>query len=105
LSGIAKVEQGCLKTRNRIYGRVFDEEWVRQSMPDAEVRRQRAAYLRGVVRTAIISAAIVAVMSGLLFFAVRQRNIAEDQRNRAEQQELVNRQQLYASQIGLAYQA
>src|SRR5204862_847376 len=39
-----------------------------------------------------------AVMSGLLFFAVKQRN-------RAERQELINRRQLYASQIGLAYQA
>ena len=42
--------EGCLRVRNRIYERVFDREWVTQHMPDAELRRQRAAYRRGLLR-------------------------------------------------------
>ena len=34
-------------------------------MPDAELRRQRAAYLRGVLRTAAVSAATLALVAGL----------------------------------------
>jgi hypothetical protein len=47
LSGITRVEEGRLKVRNRIYGQVFDHEWVRSCLPGAELRRQRTAYLRG----------------------------------------------------------
>lgn len=47
LSGIIRVEQGRLRVRNRIYGQVFDERWVRSCLPGAELRRQRAAYIRG----------------------------------------------------------
>src|SRR5215469_5601583 len=47
LSGITRVEDGRLKVRNRIYGHVFDERWVRSCLPGAELRRQRTAYLRG----------------------------------------------------------
>ncbi len=43
LSGVCRVENGLLKVRNRIYERVFDREWVRTHLPDAELRRQRAA--------------------------------------------------------------
>ena len=47
LSGITRSENGKLKVRNRIYGQVFDDEWVRSCLPGAELRRQHAAYLRG----------------------------------------------------------
>src|SRR6202521_409677 len=50
LSGIARVENGVLKARNRIYNKVFDEGWVNANMPGAEIRRQRAAYKRGLKR-------------------------------------------------------
>src|SRR5262245_15297252 len=43
LSGIARVEEGRLRVRNRIYGRVFDREWAQATMPGAELRRQREA--------------------------------------------------------------
>ena len=55
--------------RNRIYARVFDREWVIQHMPDAELRRQKAAYQRGVVRAASTAGIVVAVMAGLTSFA------------------------------------
>jgi len=47
LSGITRVENGRLEVRNRIYGQVFDQRWVRSCLPGAELRRQRTAYMRG----------------------------------------------------------
>jgi len=79
LSGITRSEAGELKVRNRIYARVFDESWIRANMPDAEVRRQRAAFRRGVWRTAIASALILALVGWLAMTAIKQRNRAERQ--------------------------
>src|SRR5439155_15108553 len=61
-----------LRVRNRIYARVFDREWVARHMPDAEIRRQRAAYRRGLARAAALSAVVVAAMAGLTATAVTQ---------------------------------
>jgi len=63
LSGIVKATRGRLIPRNRIYSRVFDEAWVDSHMPDAERRRQRAAFYRGVARTSGIAALIVASLA------------------------------------------
>jgi WD40 repeat protein len=76
LSGITRVVNGCLQVRNRIYERVFDRAWVTAHMPDAEVRRQRAAYRRGLMRAAGLASVVVAVMSGLVGYALAQRNTA-----------------------------
>jgi len=60
LSGIARVENGVLRARNRIYNKVFDEKWVNVNMPGAELRRQRVAYKRGLKRAfAIVMALLV----------------------------------------------
>src|SRR5262249_55441353 len=71
LSGITRVGApprtggpGCLWVRNRIYARVFDRAWIIQHMPDAELRRQREAYRRGLFRAAGVSAAVVAGTAG-----------------------------------------
>ncbi|MEW6210230.1 MAG: AAA-like domain-containing protein [Acidobacteriota bacterium] len=92
LSGIAKTEGGDLRVRNRIYQRVFDREWVRANMPDAELQRQRAAYLKGLVRAAAIAAVIIVLMVMLAFtafeqqkIAVRQKQMAEEEKQRADQ--------------------
>ncbi|MEP7272150.1 MAG: AAA-like domain-containing protein, partial [Acidobacteriota bacterium] len=77
LAGIARVERGCLRERNRIYARVFDREWVRTNMPEAEVRRQRAAYRRGMLRATAVAAVILLAMAALALTAVRQRNRAD----------------------------
>lgn len=61
LSGIARVENGVLKTRNRIYNKVFDEKWVNVNMPGAELRRQRAAYKRGLKRAFAIVMVLLAL--------------------------------------------
>src|SRR5438067_705073 len=47
LSGITRSHSGTVEVRNRVYRHTFDREWVQTNLPGAEVRRQRAAYLRG----------------------------------------------------------
>ncbi len=64
--------QGLLAVRNRIYSCVFDRAWVAKHMPDAEVRRLRAAFGRGVLRTAAVSGVIVAAMVALSLTALNQ---------------------------------
>jgi hypothetical protein len=58
LSGITRAVEGYLYVRNRIYYRVFDREWVHANMPDAELRRQRAASRRGLLRAAAVALVI-----------------------------------------------
>ncbi|MBI4659572.1 MAG: AAA-like domain-containing protein [Verrucomicrobia bacterium] len=77
LSGIAKAEHDRLRERNRIYHQVFDREWVQSNMPDAELRRQRAAFLRGVLRTTAIAAVVVAAMTFMVITAVEQTKKAQ----------------------------
>jgi WD40 repeat protein len=93
LSGIARPEDGCLAVRNRIYYRVFDQKWVRANMPDAEVRRQRLAYRRGLLRAAAYAAIILAIVAGLAFVALKQRNFAKGETARAELQAQETRRQ------------
>jgi WD40 repeat protein len=77
LAGITRAMDGRLSVRNRIYERVFDREWVTAHMPDAELRRQRAAYRRGLARAAAIAGGIVLVMAGLALMALAQAQRAE----------------------------
>jgi WD40 repeat protein len=72
LSGIVKTTQGRLETRNHVYSRVFDDSWVDSNMPDADRRRLRAAFLRGVIRTGTIAAMIVAVLTAVVVIAARE---------------------------------
>ena len=65
LSGITRSENGRLVVRNRIYARVFDQEWVMANMPDAEVRRQRTAYRTGVLRATALFGAVILALSVL----------------------------------------
>jgi WD40 repeat protein len=119
LSGVAKVEVGRLVVRNRIYREVFDRAWVTQHMPDAELRRQRAAYRKGLLRAAAVSGLILAVISGLAFAAVRSESRArklaqaavrsEAQARRSAEEARGERDRaaglLYASQMNLAHLA
>lgn len=77
LSGVVAPQTSGLTVRNRIYETVFDRHWVRENMPDAEVRRQRAAYRHGVVRALSISGVVVAMIAVLLGVAVQERRRAE----------------------------
>ncbi len=71
LSGICRAENGILQVRNSIYARVFDRNWVLANVPGAEMRRQRLAFRRGVLRTAGVAIVIVTVTSLLAIRAVQ----------------------------------
>jgi WD40 repeat protein len=100
LSGITRSENGKLRVRNRIYDRVFNNDWVKANLPGAEVRRQRAAFWRGVIRTTAVAAVILTIVTALAITAFRQRNLALNQIavNR------VNKQLLYMQSMKAASQ-
>jgi len=73
LSGIIRTQDGLLKVRNRIYERSFNKKWILANMPDAEARRRREAYRRGVLRTSLVAGLMVMIVSVLAIFALNQR--------------------------------
>ena len=87
LSGVAKVEGGLLKVRNRIYEHVFDQDWVETHMPDAEKRRQKEAYRRGVLRALALSGAALVLVGGLALFGFVSRSQAISEARRASKAE------------------
>ena len=97
LSGIARVEGGRLAARNRIYERAFDRKWIADNLPGAELRRQREAYRRGVVRAAALSVLALAAVGWLAFTAFTERN-------RAAEQAEANRRLLYQARMKIAEQ-
>lgn len=74
LSGIVRVEEGLLRPRNRIYSNVFDLKWVQKNLPDAESRRQRAAFYRGARRVAGAAVLVLAIMGALALKTWRSAN-------------------------------
>ena len=101
LAGIAKSADGRLTVRNRIYRRVFDRRWVTDSLPGAEVRRQRSAYRRGLRRAFLLSAAVMAAVAVLLTMALVERQ----RRSQAVREHAASRRLLFASDMGLAHRA
>lgn len=65
LSGLVGSENGFLRERNRVYARAFDEPWIDAMLPGAEVRRQRQAFRRGMIRAASISFFILTIIVAL----------------------------------------
>jgi len=61
LSGIVRTDGRKLSVRNRIYKRVFNRKWIREHMPEQELRRQEQSYRRGAWRTAIAAGTILAL--------------------------------------------
>ncbi len=94
LAGVVRVEEGgarslaallrrrhrapSLRVRNRIYARVFDRAWMREQMPDAELRRQKAAFRRGGARAAPVASVLGGITTGLAGYAVRQRRLSDE---------------------------
>lgn len=68
LAGLVTVRENRLVVRNRIYEHVFDDRWIRMNMPDAELRRQRAAYRKGVMRTVALAAVVLIIIAGLILW-------------------------------------
>ena len=77
MSGVCKVEGGVLKARNRIYAHVFDAGWVEQHLPDAELRRQKRAFRRGLMLAGSVAGVIVGVMASLVVLAIRSADKAD----------------------------
>jgi len=80
LSGITRAEKGSLKLRNRIYERVFDRDWVLSNMPGTELRRQRAAFKRGIWRASavVVSILVLGAGSGILRIYMRSQVAAPE---------------------------
>jgi WD40 repeat protein len=96
LSGITRAENGRLCVRNRIYHRVFNGEWIKANLPGVEIRRQRAAFWRGVMITTVVAVILVGV-AALAITAFRQRNLVREQT-------AVNKRLLYLASMKLASQ-
>jgi hypothetical protein len=84
LSGVTKDLGGNLYIRNRIYQTVFDKKWVKTNMPDAERRRQRMSFLRGLMIATGFFTLIFAVILYLAANLRRERNHARDEALRAD---------------------
>src|ERR1700693_13226 len=91
LSGLCRARAGYLQVRNRIYARVFDRHWIKISMPDAELRRQRVAFRRGFLLASGVAVAVLAMIATLIYPVASQRDEI--------------RRQLYIANIGLAQQS
>ncbi len=70
LSGVIRPSGSRLEVRNRIYRYVFNPEWIRVNLPDAESRRQQAAFRQGVLRATVVTLAVTVLLGSLLFAAV-----------------------------------
>lgn len=87
LAGIVRTDEaGRLRVRNRVYERVFDATWVRASLPDAELRRQRVAFRRGLLRAGAVGGAVVAAMGALAFRAVQSEAVARTEKANTERE-------------------
>ncbi len=75
LSGLMRSEGKQLFVRNRIYEHVFGKEWIKENMPEQEVRRQQSAYTRGIIRTALVAATIIGIIGFLAIsnFSLRKK--------------------------------
>lgn len=98
LSGIVRTDGGRLRVRNEIYARVFDRAWVSRHLPDAEIRRQRVAFRRGVLRASAIAATVLALMLGGVAVLLHQRTLLRAEQARSQML-------LYAAEMNLAAQA
>lgn len=110
LSGIVRSDGRRLRVRNRIYQQAFDEDWIAVHMPHAELRRQREAYRRGLLRTAALSGTVLAALSGLSVYAFRNAAVANRLREESaqlagERQNALEqtRQLLYVTRIQAAW--
>jgi type II secretory pathway pseudopilin PulG len=65
LSGITKVENGCLIVRNRVYRTAFDRKWIEANIPADEHQRQREALRRGRIQVSKIAIPIILLIAFL----------------------------------------
>jgi len=68
LSGLVKIEQHCLKVRNRIYAQAFNQQWIDSNMPDTEKRRQESARQLGFWQATAIATTAVMLLGSWVFW-------------------------------------
>lgn len=88
LSGVLKQDGKALRVRNRIYYHVFDQQWIRNHLPESIWQRLKPA--RPIIATLLIA---FLTTTGIAIYADQQRLRAEDALGRAEKQTLVAQQQ------------
>ncbi len=71
LSGIVTSNDNHVFIRNQIYAEIFDEDWIKDNMPDAELRRQKEAYRAGVKKTLSLSVFVSLTVIFLIIIAGR----------------------------------
>lgn len=78
LSGITRpTDDGNLTIRNRIYQKVFDQKWVENNLPGAEVRKQREQDRNRLIQLAVAALVIITVLGASTGLAVWQYRKAD----------------------------
>ncbi len=103
VEGMRRPASGTLALRNRIYHRVFDLGWVRKHLPDAEARRQQAAFRRGAVRATAAASVVIGLLLGASLFAGAQAGAARRAEGRANRLAADLRLALGARETALAH--
>ena len=85
LTGVVREESDRLVPRNRIYRRVFDRKWLLENMPDAELRRQRAAHRQGIFQAGGVATVLLLLVGWMALFADTQWRIASRARVQTDQ--------------------
>ncbi len=86
LSGLVTSRDGFLYSRNRVYSKLFDAAWVRDNLPNAELRRQKAAVARARWQIGMVAAAVLLLMGTLTAFALTSRSAALNAKAEAERE-------------------
>jgi WD40 repeat protein len=105
LAGAIRSMGGSLQIRNRIYAHVFDAKWISGNMPDAELRLQRRAYRRGVLRALSMASVVIAFMGFLLYRTHRADLNSLHALDIARQERDVANRELYVANMSLAQKA
>nr|MDZ7999000.1 AAA-like domain-containing protein [Aulosira sp. DedVER01a] len=87
LSGVVRREQNVLQVRNRIYRQVFDRKWLNEHLPFN--LRDRWEQLKPALPYVVGLLIFSGLMTGVAVYVNGQRLIAQDARNREEQQRLI----------------
>jgi len=84
MSGVARLDDGTLIPRNRIYSQVFGRAWIKETMPGQELRRQQKAFRTGVFRTSLVAALIVVILGSFAAITFTSARIARMETHTAQ---------------------
>ncbi len=94
LSGVGLEDRRALRVRNRLYGILFDEKWRRQSLPEAEMRRQQGAARVALLRTATVAGVVLLGVTGV---ALNMNRLASDKTRAYSRLQVTAKELEYAS--------